>query len=1024
VILRIGWKQWREQRLPAGLLLALGVVAVVLVRPAGSGAADLPVAVFSLTFVVAAYGLVCGVLSLAADQEGQARTFLDRLAPSRLSVWFAQTLAGAALTLAHALLLAATVWVVWSGAAGPGGLSRRLWVLPLYALVAFGWGVCAAALTRTAMGAMLVGGALAAASVFAGQTLLRPTLVSEPGAAELIAGAAVAGAAVLASGLVHCWVDVLRLLQGSGPPAFLQGPRWAAARRWLWLGWRRYRAVLALLVLGLVAGVLLRPHGLLLWPVVTLAGGLVIGLGLLEKRRGEEFLLEQRLARGKEWLPGTPPRLAAAASFAALVLAGAWSQAEKVPEPRGEWLAGWPAPPAGAGHPGGMAGRLLQRALDIQEEWLAGSRQLGFPGNAGLFLTLWLLTGFCVGRLGLLCLGRRGVALGAGLPASVLLAGVWVPSLVNQGLAWCQALTPCAALLLACLLLDWGDGVLARRGKAVAAAACLGVALAWIGGVLWHRATEIADAGEPFDVAAFTGTLVPPERDRVAQRLVEAARDFRLQSIRVTRRLGRPEATPAPRDLPMFPLGGPADRTQELLRSDRFQDWRTLYQLQLDEVSAAGWPDRSARLRRWVEGVCEGRWMQHLEALGQLSGGPGALPGDWAGGTDTYTYEVDGQTLRASYYDDSRQMTKVLHARALLLEGRGQLSAALGCYRAILALSRHLCGRGMTLDRLVGMGLESVACRDLEGWAGAVREEGLLIQALRAADEQEEAAAPLLDLVRCEYLVHVRRPLSAATYLSDRPGVEGWKRGLYRLARLAPWERERERRYLNRAYRKLVEEARQPTREEAPRPGVRGRAHPVEQLTLSLGSLRTAHCRRLCRLRGLRLQLASAAYRVRNGRCPARLQELAPGLLGRLPVDPWSGEPFRYRVSAGERILIGDTSFGPYPSGWHQLLAVMDLFRWRPLPGTPGVPWMTVVPAVRATFAGFDPGAPAVVPGTPPGVEVPGAPRRTDPVLEVEPHRWVAPGRGVIWSVGEDRRDDGGTDERRDSIFLVPLAAK
>jgi hypothetical protein len=44
--------------------------------------------------------------------------------------------------------------------------------------------------------------------------------------------------------------------------------------------------------------------------------------------------------------------------------------------------------------------------------------------------------------------------------------------------------------------------------------------------------------------------------------------------------------------------------------------------------------------------------------------------------------------------------------------------------------------------------------------------------------------------------------------------------------------------------------------------------------------------------------------------------------------------------------------------------------------------------------------------------------------MRIAPHRWVAPGRGIVWSVGDDRRDDGGKDEGLDTIFLVPPAGR
>src|SRR5262249_23506047 len=157
------------------------------------------------TLFAAAGGLVWGVLSLAGEQEGRARAFLDRLAPSRLSVWFARVLVGVALTLAPALLLAGTFWFVL-GELPQSDAPRRCWAIPLYALVGFGLGACTAVLTRKVPVALVSGGALATGTVFAGHLLIRQNFLTEPSVGELIAGAVVATVAVLASGMVHCWV--------------------------------------------------------------------------------------------------------------------------------------------------------------------------------------------------------------------------------------------------------------------------------------------------------------------------------------------------------------------------------------------------------------------------------------------------------------------------------------------------------------------------------------------------------------------------------------------------------------------------------------------------------------------------------------------------------------------------------------------------------------------------------------------------------------------------------------------------
>ncbi len=48
--------------------------------------------------------------------------------------------------------------------------------------------------------------------------------------------------------------------------------------------------------------------------------------------------------------------------------------------------------------------------------------------------------------------------------------------------------------------------------------------------------------------------------------------------------------------------------------------------------------------------------------------------------------------------------------------------------------------------------------------------------------------------------------------------------------------------------------------------------------------------------RGVSLHLAIERYRAANGRPPATIPELVPGYLDRVPLDPYSGRPFVYRV--------------------------------------------------------------------------------------------------------------------------------
>src|SRR5262249_12315136 len=159
---------------------------------------------------------------------------------------------------------------------------------------------------------------------------------------------------------------------------------------------------------------------------------------------------------------------------------------------------------------------------------------------------------------------------------------------------------------------------------------------------------------------------------------------------------------------------------------------------------------------------------------------------------------------------------------------------------------------------------------------------------------------PLVNLVCSNYYSIVQRVLSDPATLYVGRTDSRWTQRLFLLTRLAPWERERERRYLNRICTGLLEHARLPTWEGGS--AQEGRIqnpppHPMAVLAAKFTSYRTAYCRSRCRLQALRLQLALAIYQSRHGRCPTRLDEVAPELLATIPADPWSGKPFGYRLS-------------------------------------------------------------------------------------------------------------------------------
>src|SRR5205807_680385 len=94
-----------------------------------------------------------------------------------------------------------------------------------------------------------------------------------------------------------------------------------------------------------------------------------------------------------------------------------------------------------------------------------------------------------------------------------------------------------------------------------------------------------------------------------------------------------------------------------------------------------------------------------------------------------------------------------------------------------------------------------------------------------------------------------------------------------------------------------------------------------------------------CRVRAARVKLALALYQAEAGKPAPTLAHLVPRYLEDLPLDPFSGQPFHYRVSTGQRIVWrggGSTAAGGQPE-------------WTDVPAGQGILW-SVGPESSGTF--------------------------------------------------------------------------
>ena len=142
VIRVLVWKEYREQR---AVWVAMAVVTAFLIlglpMVLGSGrtvvTADLDSQAFALVLAVimaTAYGLICGSILFAGEEEFRTLPFLDRLTGYRTPLWGTKFLAGYGLVLVHALFIAAILAVRQVQILDSGFVVTFTWKQPY-----FGW---------------------------------------------------------------------------------------------------------------------------------------------------------------------------------------------------------------------------------------------------------------------------------------------------------------------------------------------------------------------------------------------------------------------------------------------------------------------------------------------------------------------------------------------------------------------------------------------------------------------------------------------------------------------------------------------------------------------------------------------------------------------------------------------------------------------------------------------------------------------------------------------------------------------
>jgi ABC-type transport system involved in multi-copper enzyme maturation permease subunit len=956
------WKEFREHRsiwLAVAAISALALIVLVqLIDPPGlippqSEKAEIIPGVAVMMAVI--YGLTCGAMMLAGECEGGTQGFLDALTGRRTRLWWSKLLIGLIVSLAFALLLAVLVFVIELAAgikaAGGSWYSELIWfaVIPGFALLAYTWGMLGSALGRSILtavlwgfGAYIVLGSLGSAIVFlawdAVSTWFKQDHSGIPNVLSIstIAGTALVGLA--SSGLLYCRSDLNRRHIGKdtsfGRTGIVSLASWGSL---FWLTWcqgSRIALTLAMIALVLGLAVPIDEVAYETWVIFTLTAGVACGTCVFAFEQvgsTHRFLGNQRLPPGRVWFVKTGFWFAVGLG-AALIAFLAFELHLS------------------------LAGKEVQKSwrhmeTDFRPLWdLIGGMRFG---------VLWLMTGFGVGQFFALLWKKSIVAVGISLPVAAALAGIWIPSLVGGGLhAWQICAIP-IILLVATRLSMWtwmGDRLSSFRAAATLTGAGFLALICLVVGINYRQA-EIPNVGEPFDVKAFEKSIPGPEQGNAVWPIKQALDLLFVNEKMATAKLGPPKPPPKkpkppakieqpkPDEVAAVLAAGAGDPIGEEEAESAPQSYFDIIQRVLDE----GRPiDEDPQLGQWLDEVFRpnefrGDWLQQLNNAVQLPLAAFVDPKTASLGGDFHwrQFQVEHAAGAAG---------PILAARALQLLARGDDADALDHLMTALALSRHVRNKTPSYGYMIGVGIEKHAIDVMERWLQQLgpRPE-LLHKALQELTYHEAATPPYIDSLKTDFLI-TRNSLndlghSYFLFVSNpkSPGLEKpMLSELLRAAWQAPWEKERRERMNNLVfagwlrggdgdYSQLLQndfdvkqkpqshawnllknwfppEARRPssvTREKL--------SDWLEQSILPEFLFRGSYVGpylyyRQTKLRGLRLQMALALYQLEEKKPAPNLQALVPRYLPELPLDPFSGQPFYYRVSAGEKIFWLDST--------------------------------------------------------------------------------------------------------------------
>jgi hypothetical protein len=308
----------------------------------------------------------------------------------------------------------------------------------------------------------------------------------------------------------------------------------------------------------------------------------------------------------------------------------------------------------------------------------------------------------------------------------------------------------------------------------------------------------------------------------------------------------------------------------------------------------------------------------------------------------------DGQSLFLRHLPACRKMTTRLRLLSQDKLAKGLAAEAFEHLAQILTLSRNLRNKAPMESYLAGVQIENSALNGLDHWLAHGTPDPKILRQVLDELNKHAAETPLpLDCLNteCFRAGGVLANPTSWTFFSGEPQEripERWLAGGIAFSLDVPWEEQRAKRlwrivwaglYRNihtphwqlpdplgpgKILRPEKETTRQILQGWLPGSDGPGASLTIEQLASLLDRSWLSDEKLFCRVKPLqqsgtrsrwrvdssRLAVALGLYQIKEGRLPQKLADLVPNYLPNLPVDPYSGQDFHYRISKGEQIDV------------------------------------------------------------------------------------------------------------------------